>query len=188
MNTPRLILTIVTASSLVASSLLAGNILPQGDFTDGAPGELPKGWSGHQQPHLNRINGAHKIEEENGEKFLRLEKVNEESVLKVDAVQELPVGTKEVTLTITDRVVDIIPGSENPNRNVLRVGVNFLDAQDQVVKEGTPQIARSRTAAEWKTDSVSYEVPEGVAKVSVSLMLLQCAGIWEIQTVELTTN
>lgn len=177
---------ILISTALVSPSLMAENALPQGDFHSGVAGGLPVGWDGHQQPHLDRVKGTHELVMEGDETFLRLEKQLEDSVLRVETSQKLPEGTQEITLSVTDRVMDITPGADNPNRNVFRVGVAFRDAADNVLQEATPQIARLGTRSDWKTDNVTYQVPEGADNVAISLMMLNCSGIWEVQTVSLT--
>ncbi len=183
-----LFLTVIVSSALFTSSLKADDFFPQGDFSSGSVGALPENWTGHEQPHLDRVKGSHELVEEGDETFLRLEKQNEQSVLRVESTEEIPKGTKEVTLSVTDRVIDIIPGIENPNRYNFRVGVAFKDAENKTLKDGTPQISRNRSVPEWKTQTVTYEVPEGATSVTISLMMLECTGIWEVQTVELTAN
>lgn len=188
MKTSLLIPVTLIAFSLTVSPTVAESLLPQGDFGSNEVGGLPAGWTGHQAAHLTRVNGSHQIVEQEGERFLQLKKQQTESTLLVETSQAIPKGTKLVTLTITDRVIDIIPGSENPNRNVFRVGFSFRDASNQILKEARPQISRFKSYSTWKTESVTYEVPEGAENVSISLALLNCVGTWEIQSVELTAE
>ena len=188
MKSSRFFFGVLLASSLLASSLHAENLLPQGNFSTGELGGLPDKWIGHQAAHLTRVSGSHDLVSDGTETFLRLQKQNESGVLKVESSQSIPKGTKAVTLRITDRVIDIIPGSENPNRNVFRVGVSFEDASKQKIQDATPQIARHKSFLQWKTESLTYEVPEGTENISISLTMLNCTGTWEIQLVELTAE
>lgn len=188
MKIPRSLQVAFLVSTVLATPLLAEEVLLEGDFTTGTVGELPEGWTGHQPAHLDRIEGSHELVAEGGESFLRLTKENEESVLRVQTVKPVPKGTETITVTVVDRVIAIVPGSANPNRDVLRVGVGFLDASNQMLKAATPQISRNETTSSWKPESVSYDVPEGTENVSVDLTILSCTGIWEIQSVEVTTE
>lgn len=162
----------------------ADNLVPSGDFETDGP--LPEQWEGHKAPHLDRIAGSHDVVTEDGVTFLRLTKENPDSAMQVKTTMDLPGGTRQVSLDIRSRVPAVQPGEENPGRNRFRAGVSFHDATGKKVGEGNPQIAYGEPVPDWKSDSATYDVPEGAVKMELGFSLLSCTGIWEIDSVTVT--
>jgi hypothetical protein len=146
---------------------------------------LPEAWTGHQQAHLDRIEGSHSIVQVENEIFLRLTKNNMESVLQIKTTVDLPPHAEKMRLVMEHRVPQITLPETKPGRNRFRVGVTFLDADGKSIKSHTPQIAVGEPINDWASAEQMYDVPTGAVKVEIGIGQLLCSGIWEIKDLEL---
>lgn len=142
---------------------------------------LPEGWHGHQQAHLNRIEGDHRVIEESGQPILHLQKGALESTMAVWTEATIPPGNKTMTVTLISRVPEVTLPEENPGRNRFRLGITFYDDKGKEIPTQLPQIARGSISNDWSTETMDYEIPENAATVRTTFNLLNCAGIWEIK-------
>jgi hypothetical protein len=171
---------------LLVNASAGKDLFPAGNFENAREGTLPTGWSGHLSPHLNRIDGSHSIVRQGDDVFLRLSKGKPESTLRVISEVPLPEGAKTIILTLDNRVVALQQGSQNPNRDTMRVSVGFLDSHNEIIRDATPQIAHHRARNIWEIQTQDYEVPQGAVALRIGLTLLNCSGIWDIRSLQVT--
>ena len=172
------LITLFSFTVLSASELPLPRIGPARD-------NVPEGWEGHRAPHLERIQGVHKVVEQGGRPHLHLEKLRFDSVMQVKTSTPYTSNASRVTLAIRHRIPEIDLPAENPGRNRFRVGVVFYNAAGEKIADATPQLAYGTAQHEWTTSTITYDVPEGTTRIEVSFNLLNCVGIWEIQGVRL---
>ena len=150
------------------------------------PGDsLPEGWSGHRAPHLNRIGGAHRVVEVEGQPVLQLSKTRFESVLMVHTEVDLPPGQSVLELGLRMRVPEIDLPEQAPGRNRFWATVVFLDADGEESSETFPHLSFGEADPDWTLARKEYQIPDGAERVRVALQMLNCVGIWEISAIGL---
>lgn len=139
---------VLTALSLHAEE--PGNTLtPNGNFESGSLGGAG-GWTSGK---------GTSIEEEDGNRFLRLQ--SPEPGIQVQSYRKVavPGGTQKVKVSFRVRYEGITPGAENWHTG--RVVMHFKDASGAMLKPDPKPFAFKGKSDGWIEKSVELDVPEG---------------------------
>jgi hypothetical protein len=143
------LLALATVASPLHSAEPGDTLMPNGDFESGALGSA-NGWTSGK--------GA-SVEEEDGNKFLRLQATEPGVQVQSYRKIKIPAGTPKVKVSFRVRYDEITPGAENWHTG--RVVMHFKDSTGAMTKPDPKPFAFKGKSDGWSEKSVELDVPEG---------------------------
>lgn len=157
--TPLLALTIVCPT--LHSAAPGDSLMNNGDFESGALGAANSWTSGK----------GVSIEEEDGNRFLRLQATEPGVQIQSYRKIKIPGGTPKVKVSFRVRHEGITPGAENWHTG--RVIMHFKDATGAVTKPDPKPFAFKGDSKGWDEKSIELDVPEGSVEFEFMPALFQ---------------
>lgn len=144
---------IISIASLFTASALQAEeaVFFQADFEQQSLAvEWPEGWS--------RVDGV-TWEEEDGNRFVRLQSEDPTKMLMFYREIALPFGTRRLELSWRQRVTDLLRGDEAWYD--ARIMMEVLDAGRKKISAKLPAPKTGRDTDGWVEKSIEFDVPEG---------------------------